>query len=431
MLLTVRNALRKLQSPKHILLAYSCGADSTALLHVLKTLKSEFAYSLSCVHVHHGLRKASDDEEEFARDYSASIGVPIQVIRINVSKTGNLENAARTARYQAIEEARRKVNADVVALAHHADDQAETMLMHLLSGSGLDGLKAMSEFRPPFWRPLLSVTKSDLMAYLNKNNLEYMEDESNSDSRFTRNHLRHRVLPIFEELQPGFSLRMSQTADILNQDSALLTSLEDEWLAKYEKFLPPFHFVDLKAYNRLHLALKRRIVRRLCIRHDIKLNFIQTEQLLSFIEDEQACKYALSIGIYAIKSFQRLHILNDDVKSISVHWSEPIKVPAGNGFGDGRHEQVMAASAQEGAVMRLPRRDDVITPKGMKGTQPILKYFSSRGMDRPFRPYWPVYARGNRVMWVPGMGISDEAAVRPGQTGIVRLVFQDRLPDEI
>lgn len=431
MLFTVRKALGKMLPPRHILLAYSCGADSTALLHALKTLQPEFSYELSCVHIHHGLRAASDTEEEFANAFAASLGVAMQVVKVNVDREGNLENAARSARYQAIEKARQAVDADIIALAHHADDQAETLLMHLISGSGMDGLQGMLEYRAPLWRPLLSVTKSDLLDYLANNNLPYMEDESNSDNRFTRNYLRHQVMPLFEKIQPGFSLRLSQTTDILSQDNTALTLMEEDWLIKNEKHLLPFHFIDLAAFDELHLSLKRRILRRLCIRHQVKLSFHQTEQLLSFIGNDDIQKLSLSKGVYAIKSQRRLHILNDDVKLISVHWSAPLKLPAGDGFGDGRHEQVLNESAQKGAVMRLPHKDDVIVPKGMHGTQPLLKYFSARGVDKAFRPYWPVYAKENRVLWVPGKGISEEAAVKPGQTEAVRLIFQDKLPDEI
>ncbi len=427
----VRRALETLPAKKHLLVAFSAGADSCALLHILNDLKDEYGYSLSAVHINHGLRSASEQEEKYAQNIADSLAVPLIIRKVDVPCTGNLEAAARAARYAALYDTMNEINADVIALAHHAGDQAETLLMHLMSGCGLQGLSGMAEYAPPLWRPLLKVAKSSLIGYLKARNLSWVEDESNRDTRFTRNLLRHEVLPVLERIQSGVELRLTQTADIAEKDNDYLQSLETDWLSKYGKFNKPFCFIDLLAFNNLHLAMKRRIARRLGLQHGITFNFEQTGQLQNFIQDKKQSKIALSDTIYAIKSNRRLHIWADDVKLMTVPWSQPAHIQGGSGYGDGRHEQVLLEDAIAGALIRMPRKDDVINPKGMNGSQSIGKYFSSRGIDVPFRPFWPVFAKDNQVLWVPGHGISREAVVHDTLDKVVRLQFRDRLPDEI
>ncbi len=429
--LAVLNALAKLEKPEHILVAYSTGADSTALLYLLNDLRKEQGFLLSCVHVNHGLRPASMEEEQLAIKNADNLQIPIVIKRVSIKREGNLEAAAREARYQAFFEAKAELGADLIALAHHAGDQAETLLMHLLSGCGLNGLTGMKEYSPPMWRPLLMVHKDVLMDYLNSRGLPYMEDESNQDEGFTRNYLRRQIIPRLNHLHPGLEQRMAQTANLLDQDEQTLKALTTDWLKIHEKYSPPFHFIDLTAFSLLGLGQKRRVLRAVIKRWGLTLDSEKTHGLLDFCSDPSAARLDLSRQVYVMKSRARLHILRDDVKSVNAHWTQPRALPYTGRFGDGRHEQVMSHLVCKGALMRLPKADDVINPKGMAGRQPVLKYFSSRGMDRAFRPHWPVFAQGREVHWVPGFGISEEAAIKPGETTGVFLEFRDRLPDEI
>ncbi|NLD03834.1 MAG: tRNA lysidine(34) synthetase TilS, partial [Clostridiales bacterium] len=134
---------QKIGAPQSILLALSGGADSVALLHLLLELQKTNPFELTCVHINHGLRKASAGEERFVKALCYDLELSLLIQQVSVPKTGNLEDAARTQRYKAIQQVRTETGAQVIALAHHANDEAETVLMHLMRGAGLDGIAGM------------------------------------------------------------------------------------------------------------------------------------------------------------------------------------------------------------------------------------------------------------------------------------------------
>ncbi|HHT08069.1 MAG: tRNA lysidine(34) synthetase TilS [Clostridiales bacterium] len=422
---------QKIGAPQSILLALSGGADSVALLHLLSELQKTNPFELICVHINHGLREASAGEEQFVKSLCEKAGIRLFTKRVSVPKTGNLEEAARTARYKAIHHVQTETGAQVIALAHHANDQAETVLMHLMRGAGLDGIAGMSEFRPPYWRPLLRVPQKDLLAYLNQRQFKWVEDESNQDTRLLRNNLRHGLLSLLEEQSPGVVLRLAQTADILKAEQNLLHHLQNAWLNQYAKMQLPFNFLLINPWMHQELAMKRRLVRALCRPVCGELDYAQTERLVAFVMESSASSLNLPRNAKAILSKERLHILPDDVKLTKLTWQQPLAAPAKEGMGDCLREQVVDEASIASAVMRQVSPDDVISPLGMQGTQPIRKYLIAKGIDRPFRPFWPVYALGNQVLWVPGCGVSSTAAVTQNTVSKVKLVFSGILPHEI
>ena len=177
--------------------------------------------------------------------------------------------------------------------------------------------------------------------------------------------------------------------------------------------------------------MKRRLVRALCRPVCGELDYEQTEHLVAFVLESSASSLNLPRNVKAILSKERLHILPDDVKLTKLTWPQPLAAPVKEGMGDGLREQVVDEASIAGAVMRQVSPDDVISPLGVQGTQPIRKYLSAKGIDRPFRPFWPVYARGNQVLWVPGCGVSSNAAVTQNTVSKVKLVFSGILPHEI
>lgn len=422
---------QKIGAPQSILLALSGGADSVALLHLLLALQRTIAFELTCVHINHGLREASVGEEQFVKSLCEKAGIKLFTKRVSIPKTGNLEEAARIARYQAIRQVLTETGAQVIALAHHANDQAETVLMHLIRGAGVDGISGMSAFRSPYWRPLLRVPQKELLTYLNHHQFNWVEDESNQDTRLLRNNLRHGLLALLEEQSPGVVLRMAQTADILKAEQDLLLHLQKTWMKQHAKMQLPFNFMQKKPWMEQELAMKRRLVRALCRPVCGELDYAQTERLVAFVMEPSASSLNLPKNAKAILSKERLHILPDDVKLTKLTWPQPLVVPAKEEMGDGLHEQVVDEASIKGAVMRQVALDDVISPLGMKGTQAIRKYLSAKGIDHPFRPFWPVYARGNQVLWVPGCGVSSTAAVTQDTISKVKLVFSGNLPHEI
>jgi tRNA(Ile)-lysidine synthase len=179
-----------------VLVALSGGADSTALLHVLTRLAPAWRIRLHALHVDHGLRDESARDAEAVRDLGQRLGVPVEVTRVVVSRRGSLEEAARIARYAALEAHADRLGARRIAVGHTADDQAETVLMRLLEGAGVRGLAAIPPVRGRIIRPLIDVRRAAIVALLEAAGIGWLDDPSNENLKFLRNRIRHEVLPV-------------------------------------------------------------------------------------------------------------------------------------------------------------------------------------------------------------------------------------------
>lgn len=205
--------------------ALSGGLDSTALLHLLAAHGREAG--LRAIHVHHGLHADADAWAQQCERVCATLNVPLTVVRVRVVRDGRgLEAAAREARHAAFEAT--LLPGEVLVLAHHRDDQAETFLLRALRASGPDGLAAMRRWRAfgrgHLWRPLLDIARSDLLAYARAHDLTWTDDPSNDDEGLDRNFLRHRVLPLLRERWPQADTTLARSAALCAQAHELLAA---------------------------------------------------------------------------------------------------------------------------------------------------------------------------------------------------------------
>ncbi|WP_211211596.1 tRNA lysidine(34) synthetase TilS [Gilvimarinus chinensis] len=222
---TLQSCARQ-HSASRWLVGFSGGLDSTVLLHSLSA--AQLGVPVIAVHVHHGLSPNADSWQRHCQTVCDSLQVPLLTQRLGLhSATGNLEERARQARYQAINELTQP--GDVVLLGHHRDDQAETLLYRLMRGAGVKGLAAMGEQRHlgnvSLWRPLLNYSRAELLAYAREQDLQWIEDESNEQLHFDRNYLRQQVLPALTERWPEASKAMAQSAEHCREAQSLLTDL--------------------------------------------------------------------------------------------------------------------------------------------------------------------------------------------------------------
>lgn len=187
-----------------VLVALSGGADSVCLFLVLKALQKTLHCELAAVHVNHMLRDTADRDEEFVRRLCQKAEISLYVKKVDVrdyaSKHGlGEEEAARILRYEVFEQIKRDIQADVIALAHHMDDQAETVLFHISRGCRIEGLRGMKPIRDGYIRPLLGVMRKDIEAYLRELSQDYVTDETNLDTHYNRNFIRNEILPVMTE----------------------------------------------------------------------------------------------------------------------------------------------------------------------------------------------------------------------------------------
>ncbi|EJM07802.1 MULTISPECIES: tRNA lysidine(34) synthetase TilS [unclassified Pseudomonas] len=212
----------------HWRIAFSGGLDSTVLLHLLAHLvKTESLPPLCAVHIHHGLQAAADAWPQHCQSICDALGVPLLIERVKVQPGASLERAARDARY-AVFSSLTQAN-DVLLTGQHRDDQAETLLFRLLRGAGVRGLSGMPTRRPvgqgTLVRPLLEISRAELEAYAQAHQLRWIEDPSNEDRQFSRNYLRHQVMPLLTGRWPQAQASMARSAAHLREAQGLLDEL--------------------------------------------------------------------------------------------------------------------------------------------------------------------------------------------------------------
>lgn len=246
-----------------LVVALSGGLDSMALLHALASMPMARMRGLRALHVHHGLHAEADAWLSHCETACAALQVPLRGVRVVVprDKGDGLEAAARLARHAAF--ADQLGEGEVLVLAHHRDDQAETFLMRALRGSGVDGLGAMHAWRAFargwLWRPLLDRSRAELQAYAQAHGLRWIEDPSNADTRFDRNFLRQRVLPLLRERWPHADASFARSAGWCVQASALLDEGDALALAGLRTADP--RVLDRDALRALAPARRARVLR--------------------------------------------------------------------------------------------------------------------------------------------------------------------------
>lgn len=255
-----------------VLAAVSGGPDSVALLSVLTALAPSWDLTLQAVHVNHGLRGAESDEDaSFVAGLCDRLGVPLVVERVPLGgpagrrRGRSLQEHAREARYAAMVRVATALRMDKLALGHTADDQAETLVMWMLRGSGTAGLAGIPPARGPLViRPLLDIGRAEILTYLEAQGLPFRMDSSNAKPLYFRNRVRHELLPALKRFNPGLLGVLTRQAEILREEDLCLDQLVSEHLARLTREDGPGEFVvDRAGLLALPLALRRRIVRTL------------------------------------------------------------------------------------------------------------------------------------------------------------------------
>ncbi|MEA3238879.1 MAG: tRNA lysidine(34) synthetase TilS [Candidatus Bipolaricaulota bacterium] len=261
-----------LQPREKILVAVSGGVDSTVLLDILYRLAQEYGVNLAVAHLDHRLRgEESEEDARFVSQLAEQYGLPlisesIDVGAVAAEKKMGIEEAARVVRMRFLRETMARVGAAKIAIGHTANDLAETMLFNLIRGTGTTGLAGIRPVNPPFVRPLIDVTRAEVVAYAHEHNLSWREDRSNTDTSFTRNRIRHELIPLIEELNPNLIMSLSRTAEIVREErdafSELLDRLWKEVLSETSE--------NMVRLDRTYLAMSPMGIRRALLRRGLK-----------------------------------------------------------------------------------------------------------------------------------------------------------------
>ena len=372
-----------------IVCAVSGGADSIALLWALYLLKEEWQLSLSAVHFNHHLRgEASDEDEQFVRDFCNGYGIPLYVgSEYVVPNEKGLEAAAREARYRYFATLPGKI-----ATAHTADDNAETVLMHLLRGTGLKGLGGIAPKRNNLIRPLLSVTRSEVEFFLEEYALPHREDDSNHTDLFLRNRLRHHVVPLLKEENPRFSENLSAMALRLRQDEDALAEIANQ---------KP---ISITALRQESSAIRVRILERFLKESGVpepEASHIRLAEALVF-SDNPSAQGNFPGGITICRNYDTLEVLaaaqQGSLQIVCSPAEELINTA-----------EIFTVEPQGNVYIRSRQSGDSIRLSG--GTKSLKKLFIDRKIPQSQRNQIPVICDDAGIIGVYGIGVNlDRAA---------------------
>jgi len=434
---------RLFRKGEKVVVAVSGGADSVALLDILAGLES-LELELVIAHLNHSLRGAeSDADAAFVAGLASRYGLPFElgsadVLALSREWGMSLEEAGRTARYRWLDSVANKHGAEKIAVGHHADDQAETVLMRLLRGAGTTGLAGMRPLVFGWYaRPLLCVDRSEITAYLREKGLPFRNDASNDDTFFLRNRIRHELLPQFRTYNPAISRRLCDAAEILAADEEVLESLVEG----------VFHDVAVAGPDGVVLAISKvlqqlpgirfRLYRRALRVANGSLAGIAMVHLRQ-IEDLARSgrvngKLRLPGGLEVLRRYDELFFSSPGKASAPGGWEmlleepgcyllpcgsslslSPVSPPANLRSVPATRAYLDPVAASFPLLVRTFRPGDRFRPLGMTGSKKVKDLFIDEKIPAGERRCLPLLFSGGTLLWVGGLRLAEEARVRPG-----------------
>ena len=444
-----------LEKGDRVIVGVSAGVDSMVLLHLLNAFRQEFDLFLIVAHIHHGLRPVeSEKEAELVRKESARLGLPFEYGEFNVKEFGesegfSLQDAARRIRFQFFHDLLKKYGGGKIALGHNADDQVETVLLRLLRGSGLKGLKGMLPIREGrVIRPLLEVWKEEIEGFARENSISYLTDSSNLKGDYLRNRLRLKLIPLIEQdYQPGFRRTIIRTSTLLREENDFIEKEAGEAYQKIayeEEGQITFKF---SAYQSLHKAIQWRVIQKVLERVEDGLKIDEGEWLdvnLIYRRLQQppaSLLLELSHGLCLEKRYDRVLLRRERPRTIPPFEVE-LHTPGRTYIREIEREVVVEEREWSESMrpddfrkvalldfhsLRFPLRmrnfrpGDRFQPLGTEGTQKLKEYFIDHKIPKFERPSIPLLISGEMIAWIVGYRIDERSKVTGKTERVLRV----------
>jgi len=417
-----------IKSGEIIGVACSGGRDSITLLHYLNSIKSELDCEVVAVNVDHGIRTTSALDTEFVMQFCRDNHIraykfKAEALKVAKEEKLTIEQAARKVRYGIFETVIKKGLVDKIALAHHLNDQAETVLLNIMRGSGLNGARGMEPTRDGIYiRPLLTTPREEIMSYLDENGLEFVEDETNKDNSYSRNYIRNVVLPDLRKHFKSVDKNIVKFAHICkNDDNYINSQLNMGTLIETKEFtkIPLSYFYQDEAIiNRILMRVLSRFAKQ-----DIERKHIKMIREFA-VEANNGNIIALPFKIKVMKEYDYITIgviKKKEIVGENVFRSGKLKV---EGYGIIRstsskvltepkmHQHIIDASKlPNNAVWRTRQEGDTFAPLGLGGTKKLKEYFIDKKIPQRMRDEIPVLAVGSKILIVADIEIADELKV--------------------
>jgi len=464
-----------LQPQDRVIVAVSGGPDSVVLLHVLLRFRSEYGLTLHVAHLHHCLRPEATEEMEYVRSLAGEWGLPfhyriVDVARLARENRESVEEAGRRARYTLFRELTEELQAQRVALGHHADDQAETVLINLLRGTGPLGLAGIPPVRGPYIRPLLHCSREEILAYAREHKLTYYEDVTNRQPIYLRNRIRQELLPLLETYNPRIRGTLAQLASITYCEGQVMESLAAKYYRKLKMSSsgggPKEVSLFVQELLALPLALQRRLVRQAygeVTGHLRGLTFDHVEQLLQSLGEKlcldwpQGCRVISdgslltlreqttesvpsALAVFPLPCPGECHLPMGLYLSAKIVDQGPTTFDRGSaGFaplvtylqtGQGSVdfvEYIDLARCKGPLYVRGRRAGDRVRLLGSPGTRKLKDIFIDAKIPNEVRDLFPLVCDGEGILWVPGFTIADRVKITRNTAQVLQLRLKDQV----
>lgn len=453
----IKASLEEMTRPgEFILLAVSGGPDSIALLRIMNELRESLKIRIAVAHFNHKARGAdSDADEAFVVRTAQSLGVELVTDSADIkallqNSATSFQETARRYRYEFLESSRDRLGATRIATGHNADDQAETLLINLLRGSGLRGLGGLTPLQETLIRPLAACSRADIMGYLNANDIEYMTDASNTDPSYVRNRVRSELLPTLETFNPNIKEVLARTASILRQDERALSALAETTLKKLSQGGEEEGRIvlDLKTFRKEESFLQSRLVWTLLRKlygGGSRFSESHVDAALRLIlkgENGQTVQLPKNKSLVienanAVFYFESTQNKTANAEGVSMVWSVPgdLDWPAGEcSFTSRLLPQPMPRidpmceacfdfdKVGSVLIVRCFQNGDVCNPLGMNGHKKLKDIFIDSKIPRNLRRTIPIVTtESGDIIWVYGLRISQGYCVDANTSTLLHL----------
>lgn len=420
----------------HLVLALSGGVDSIVLLQILYHLSQRFFFKLSALHVEHGISPHAKQWTDFCQDYCNNLGISLAVFHLSIKKQPqeSLEAAARRARYAVFN----KISADFIVLAHHLDDQVETLQLQLLRGAGLRGLAGMpimrrlsSDRAVKLLRPLLTISRDSIQNYAEQNELKWVTDESNSDTTYHRNFLRHQIFPLLEQRYPAYRETITRTSRHIGEAIQLLDVLAEN----DRQLVMVAGDIYIEQLRKLDFLRAKNLLRYIFSQHGIiQPSTIKLEEILRQLWTAKADNHLhLSFGEIEIRLFKnvvkllpkaKFHDLDQDQLFYWHGEPEWLIEPLGgvitwtNSMGIGINTKRLMENP---VAVRFRKGGERFQPNCKRPRRSLKKIFQEAAIPEWERNNLPLLLSGDRLVWVAGIGIDCEFQALPGESSLMPL----------
>ena len=392
-----------------VLIGLSGGADSVFLVYALKILSEEIGFEIGACHIEHGIRGSeSVHDMEFSKKLCTVLNIPFYAKQFNVPAISDeqkisIETAARNIRYSYFEEVCKKYGFNLIATAHHKDDKIETILMNILRGCSLRGYAGIEYKNGSVIRPLLDIKKGEILAFCTEKNIEYCIDSTNEDTDYTRNRVRHIILPVLKETNPSFEDGILRQSEIF--------SCEDDFLNSEAEKFPVDEGINLSEFSILHKAIRRRVIYKYIegIKGNRKdISYRDVENALSICESGKTgsrCYIAGSLeGIVSYGKFfirEKMYSASFEYK---ISLGETIEIKeAGMKITLASTGGNFKISAGDTVAVRSRRDGDAFYPVGMNGSKKVKDYLIDKKIPADKRMEIPILTVNDKIASIVGM----------------------------